>query len=211
MITHIRSLVPAAAAALTLLAGCGGEGGVPLGEFPAINMAEGETVELKAPSSKSPATFSFSSSNPAVAEVSGTTLFARAPGVSTITAQQGKMGSYNPTSTSTTVTVAAYVSHGGMLWMPPSTTLRNWADAKAFCENTTIKTLDGWRVPTQAELTAMASSVALPSQGWLLADTWTSNPGSGANTHVVLNLSSKVSSSIASDKTAAVTCVRTAP
>lgn len=205
-----QSLAIAAAGALTVLSGCGGEGGVPLGEFPAMYVAEGDTLVLAAPSSKSPAPFSFSSSNPAVAEVNGTTLTAKAAGTSTITAQQGQMGSYNPTSTTATVTVAAYVTQGGKVWMPPSTTLRNWDDAKAFCENTTIRNLGGWRLPTQDELTAMVGSVALPSQNWRLADTWTTKGGAAAKTYVVLNLSTKVSTDLASDKTAAVTCVREA-
>lgn len=209
MTKHLFAL--AAACTLSLLAGCGGNNdGVQLGEFPAISVAEGDTVDLKAPSSKSPAPFNFSSSNPAVAEVSGTKLIAKAGGTATITAQQGQMGSYNPTSTSTTVTVAGYVNHGGLVWMPPSASVRNWADAEAFCLNTTIRGLDGWRLPTQVELTAMPGSVALPSQGWLLADTWTSKAGSAAKTHVVVNLSSKAAAPLADDKTAAVTCVKQA-
>lgn len=206
--TTKRILALAAACTLTLLAACGGGDGVPLGEFPAINVAEGDTIDLKAPSSKSPAPFSFSSSNPAVAEVSGTKLIGRTGGTATIVAQQGQMGSYNPTSTSTTVTVAGYVNQGGLVWMPPSATLRNWADAEAFCANTTIKGLDGWRLPTQVELTAMLGAVALANQGWLLPDTWTSKAGSTAKTHVAVNLSSKAATALGDDKTAAVTCVK---
>jgi hypothetical protein len=204
-----RFLALAASCTLTLLAGCGGNNdGVKLGEFPAISVAEGDTIDLKAPSSKSPAPFSFSTSNPAVAEVSGTKLTGKTGGTATIVAQQGQMGSYNPTSASTTVTVAGYVNHGGMVWMPPSVTLRNWADAEAFCANTTIRGLDGWRLPTQVELTAMLGSVPLTSQGWLLSDTWTSKAGSTAKTHVTINLSSKASTALGDDKTAAVTCVK---
>jgi hypothetical protein len=202
-------LALAASCTLTLLSGCGGNNdGVKLGDFPAIRVAEGDTIEISAPSSKSPAPFSFSSSNPAVAEVSGITLTGKSGGTATIVAQQGQMGSYNPTSASTTVTVAGYVNHGGLVWMPPSAALRNWADAEAFCANTTIRGVDGWRLPTQIELTAMLGSVALTSQGWLLSDTWTSKAGSAAKTHVVIHLSSKASTALGDDKTAAVTCVK---
>lgn len=204
-----RLLTLVAAFALPILAGCGGNNdGVKLGEFPAIRVAEGDTVDLQAPSSKSPAPFSFSSSNAAVAEVIGTKLTGKAAGTATIVAQQGQMGSYNPTSTSTTVTVAGYVNHGGLVWMPPGASARNWADAEAFCANTTVRGVDGWRLPTQVELTELLGSVALASQGWMLSDTWTSKAGSTAKTHVAINLSSKVATALGDDKTAAVTCVR---
>ena len=209
MTTCLRPLVLAAASALILLSGCGGsDDGVKLGEFPAISMAEGDTVDLKAPSSKSPAPFSFTSSNPAVAEVSGTKLIARTAGTSTITAQQGRMGSYNPTSTTTTVTVIGYVAQGGLVWMPPSTTLMNWNDAEAYCANTAIRGEEGWRLPTQVELGALTSSVALAGQGWLLSDTWTAKAGSVAKTHIAINLSTRAATSLADDKTAALTCVK---
>lgn len=199
----------AAVCALFLLTACGGNNdGVTLGEFPAISVAEGDTVELKAPSSKSPATFSFSSSNPAVAEVSGNKLIAKTAGTGTITAQQGQMGSYNPTSTSTTFTVVGYVNQGGLVWMPPTTGLKNWEDAQAYCTNTAIRGLAGWRLPTQAELTALVGSTALTGQGWQLSDTWTLTAGSAAKTHVAINLSSKAAAPLADDKTAAVTCVK---
>lgn len=206
--TTNRLSAPAAACALFLLAACGGsDEGVKLGEFPAISVAEGDTVDLKAPTSKSPATFTFSSSNPALAEVSGTKLIAKAAGSGTITAQQGRMGSYNPTSTSTSFTVVGYVNHGGLVWMPPAAGVMTWDDAQAYCTNTTIRGRAGWRLPTQVELTALAGSAALHGQGWSLSDTWTSNAGSAAETHVAVKLSSKTPAPLGDDKTAAVTCV----
>lgn len=204
-----RLLVLATACNLTLLAGCGGNNdGVKLGEFAAISVAEGDTVDLTAPSSKSPAPFNFSSNNPAVAEVSGTRLTGRSAGTATIVAQQGQMGSYNPTSTSTTVTVVGYVTQGGLVWMPPVAGVKNWSDAEAFCTNTAIRGVAGWRLPSQSELAALAGSAALPGQGWPLSDTWTSNPGSAAKTHVAVNLSSKAATPLGDDKTATVTCVK---
>lgn len=207
--TTKRILTLAASCALALLAACGGNNdGVQLGEFPAISVAEGDTVDLKAPSSKSPAPFSFSSSNPALAEVNGTKLIGKKAGTGTITAQQGQMGSYNPTSASTTFTVVGYVEQGGLVWMPPTAGLMTWENAKAYCENTTIRELSGWRLPTQAELAALAGSTALAGQGWSLSDTWTSNAGSAAKTHVVINLSTKAPAPLGDDRTAALTCVR---
>ncbi|MFC5480698.1 DUF1566 domain-containing protein [Massilia suwonensis] len=209
MTKHLLAL--AAACTLTLLGGCGGNNdGVQLGEFPAISVAEGDTIDLKAPSSKSPAPFSFSSSNPAMAEVSGTKLIAKAAGTGTITAQQGQMGSYNPTSTSTTFTVVGYVNQGGMVWMPPTAGAMNWDNAQAFCTNSTIKGLTEWRLPTQAELAALTASAALTGQGWPLSDTWSSNPGSLAKTHVAFNMTTKTPAPLADAKTAAVTCVKQA-
>jgi hypothetical protein len=207
---NMKHLLPVAAGcALVLLTACGGNNdGVPLGEFPAISVAEGDTIELKAPSSKSPAPFTFSSSNPALAEVSGTKLIGKKAGTGTITAQQGQMGSYNPTSTSTSFTVVGYVSQGGLVWMPPTVGLMTWENAQAYCTNTTIRELTGWRLPTQAELAALAGSTALTGQGWPLSDTWTANAGSAAKTHVAFNLSTKVAATLADDKTAVVTCVR---
>jgi hypothetical protein len=66
---RILSLAVAVTGALLLLVSCGGHDGVELGDFPVINKTEGE-FELTAPSSKSPAPFTFSSSDPAVASIS---------------------------------------------------------------------------------------------------------------------------------------------
>lgn len=208
MTTRFLPLAMAAA----LLASCGGNNdGVKLGEFPAITMIEGEEQDLTAPSSKSPAPFTFSSDNPAVAAVSGKVLIAGKPGTATITAQQGQMGSYNPTSTSTTVTVAGYVSQGGFLWSPVKVTASHTAaEAKTLCEDMDLKGSTEWRLPTQAELTALQASVSLTAQGWQLAETWTSTPANVAKTHIAINLSTKATTSLADDKKAAVTCVKAA-
>jgi hypothetical protein len=143
-----------------------------------------------------------------VAEVSGTKLIGKTAGTVTIMAQQGQMGSYNPTSTSTTATVVGYVNQGGLVWMPPAVGTMTWENAQAFCTNSTIRGLTGWRLPNQVELTALAGSGVLTGQGWPLSDTWTSNAGSVAKTHVTLNLATKAAAPLGDDKTAAVTCVR---
>lgn len=208
IMTVLRTLSLAAAAGLLLLAGCGAnDDGVKLGEFPAMNVAEGDTIELKAPSSKSPAPFYFSSSDPAVALVEGTKLTGKAGGTATITAGQGRMGSYNPTSTTTTVTVVGYVSHGGLTWMPVTAETVTASDAKAHCA-ISIRGTTGWRLPSQAELAALAASSVLAGKGWLLPETWTSDAGKTAKTQVAVNLTTKEVVSLAEDKKAAVTCVK---
>ena len=98
------------ATVVLVLAACGGGSGVKLGAFPAITKTEGDAAfTLTAPSSSSPAAFTFSSSDPAVASISGSTVTVLVAGTTTITAGQPQMGSYNPTSTSAVLTVLARV------------------------------------------------------------------------------------------------------
>lgn len=81
-----------------------------LGAFPAMTKTEGDApFALAAPTSASPAAFTYSSSDPAVATVSGSTVTVLLAGTTTITAGQPSMGSYNPTSTSAVLTVVARV------------------------------------------------------------------------------------------------------
>lgn len=115
--------------AASVLAACGGGGGVPLGPFAAINATEGDApITLTAPTSKSPAEFVFTSSNPQVATVQGNKLTILLVGTSTITAQQPQLGSYNPTSTSALLTVKARVctapavNQNGSCVTPPTCT-----------------------------------------------------------------------------------------
>jgi Tfp pilus assembly major pilin PilA len=98
------------ATVVLVLAACGGGSGVKLGAFPAITKTEGDAAfTLTAPSSASPAAFTFSSSDPAVASISGSTVTVLLAGTTTITAGQPQMGSYNPTSTGAVLTVLARV------------------------------------------------------------------------------------------------------
>jgi predicted small lipoprotein YifL len=224
-----RILSMTAAAALLVLSACGGHG-VPLGDFPAINKVEGDApFDLVAPSSDSPGQFVFTSSNPAVATIVGKTVTVHVAGTSTITASQPQTGSYNPTSTSTLLTVtarvceppsvrengqcvapattAAFVTRGEVVWMPASFVL-DWAKADAFCKNTTIQGKTGWKLPTQAELKALIDSGQLVGQNWATGDAWTADAGAGASTHVALNLTSSVATPSGSDVKAYVTCLR---
>jgi hypothetical protein len=76
---------------------------------------------------------------------------------------------------SVAVTTASYVSQGGLTWMPV-TTMDTWTNASAYCANTTINGLTGWRQPTQPELSALQTSGAMNNQGWTLLHTWSSTP-----------------------------------
>lgn len=225
-----RMLALAASGTLLLLAACGGGGGVRLGEFPALSATEGDApITLKAPTSASPASFSYDSSNLAVATVAGNQLTIVGAGTSTITARQGQMGSYNPTSTTTLLTVAqracsepsvrengvcvapattaSYVTNGALSWMPTSFGMA-WAAAESFCKAVRINGANGWRLPTQFELTALGASGQLAGKGWTLAETWTASAGAAEKQHVAVNLSSNVTMSVADADKAYVTCVR---
>lgn len=104
-------------------------------------------------------------------------------------------GAGGTASQSTAVTVAAaaaptgYVSQGGMTWMPVSMSTYSYAQATALCAGA-INGQTGWRLPAQAELSALYASGALAGQGdWTLDGTWSSTPnGAGAHYFVLLNI-----------------------
>jgi hypothetical protein len=88
--------------------------GPPLGPFAAITKTETDApFNIVPPSSKSPADFSYTSSNPAVATISGSLVTIKGAGQSTITASQGSVGGWGPTSASTTLTVTAVACDNG--------------------------------------------------------------------------------------------------
>jgi hypothetical protein len=229
--TTKRILALAATCALFLLAGCGGsDDGVKLGEFAPITKTEGDPpFALTAPSSKSPAAFSYSSSEPGVASIVGNTVTVGIVGTTTITARQGELGSYNPTSTSTLMTVkkrecslplvnqkgqcvapdsnAAYVTRAGLTWMPATVAL-TWTEADAYCKNTSIQGTTGWKLPSQFELADLSSSGMLNGQGWVVGDAWTATAGSTADSHFAVNLASGASNAFPKENKAYVTCVR---
>lgn len=230
--TTIQMRALAAGCALALLAACGSNNdSVKLGDFPALSATEGDTpLTLKAPTSASPASFSFESSEPKVATVVGDKLTIVGVGTSTITARQGQLGSYNPTSTSALLTVgtrvcaepaakeagvcvspatsAIYVSHGGLTWMPATSATVTWTAADSFCKTARINGSTGWRLPTQFELSAMVGAGQLSGKGWNQGEVWTSNTGAAEKTHVVANLATNTLMSMADDKKFAVTCVQ---
>jgi hypothetical protein len=82
--------------------------GPPLGPFAAITKTETDApFSIVPPTSKSPAGFSYTSSKPEVATIEGSVVTIRGPGQTTITASQGSVGGWGPTSASTTLTVNA--------------------------------------------------------------------------------------------------------
>lgn len=228
--TTPRILSLAVTGALFLLASCGGHDGVELGPFAPLTATEGDApITLTAPTSKSPAPFSYTSSDPRVATVQGDKLIIGVAGTSTITAQQGREGSYYPTSTSTTLTVAkricdeptvnengvcvapattaSYVTSGALTWMPTSFAMA-WAGAEAFCKGVRINGSTGWRLPTQFELTALVASGELAEKKWAMQDTWTFSAGAAEKQHVAVNLATNATTSVADVNKAYVTCVR---
>jgi hypothetical protein len=87
--------------------------GPPLGAFAAIAKTETDApFDITPPSSKSPADFHYTSSNPAGATISGSLVTIKGPGTSTITAAQDSVGGWGPTSASTTLTVTAVACSG---------------------------------------------------------------------------------------------------
>ncbi|MFC4933180.1 Lcl domain-containing protein [Massilia sp. GCM10023247] len=228
--TTNRHLTLALSGALILLAGCGGHDGVELGAFPALNKTEGDApFKLTAPTSKSPAPFSYTSSDQGVAKIEGDTVTVLKAGTTTITAQQGRMGSYYPTSTSALLTVAArvctaplvrengvcvappttaaYVTDAQLTWSP-ATFVMTWTEADAYCKNLSVKDLTGWKLPEQGQLVTLVASGMLNGQGWAAADAWTATAGSGADSHFAVNLSTGAATSFPKGSKAYVTCVR---
>jgi hypothetical protein len=106
-----RVLSALALLAAFILSACGGGGGgITLGPFPAMTKTEGDApFVLVAPTSESPAEFTFTSSDPKVATISGKTVTVLLAGTTTITASQASMGQWSSTSTSAVLTVAARV------------------------------------------------------------------------------------------------------
>jgi hypothetical protein len=94
---------------LCLLVACSDpDQGPPLGPFAAITKTETDApFSIVPPSSKSPASFSYTSSKPEVATIEGNVVTIRGPGQTTITASQGGVGGWGPTSATTTLTVTA--------------------------------------------------------------------------------------------------------
>lgn len=188
---------------LLSLTACGG-GGPELGAFPAITKTEGDApFALAAPASPSPGAFSYSSSNPQVAVVSGNMVTIVAAGTTTITATQEEHGSYRSSSISAVLTVLPRtctapavrqnglcvapavtgntITRNGRTWSPVSF-IGTWAEANSYCTTTTINGTTGWRLPTEFELSELFTSGAAAGQGWILSKTWSSTLATAATT-----------------------------
>lgn len=200
--------------ALLLLAftlnGCGGSAGASLGAFPALTKTVGDIAfNLVSPSSDSPGAFTYTSSNTAVATISGISVTIIGAGTTTITATQTASGKWGSASVSAVLTVSPrtcispavlvsgvctaislpgnFVAYAGHSWMPVSL-IGNWADANAFCTQTTINAQTGWRLPNDFELTELSQKFILKDIGWSLGKTWTSKAGVAAATRITQDL-----------------------
>jgi hypothetical protein len=212
-----------------LLAACGGSDGPTLGDFPAISKTEGDAAfELKDPSSKGPGAFSYTSSNAEVATIAGKTVTIVGPGTSTITATQAASGSYNSSSASAVLTVAArpciapatrqnntctapatsatIVTSGGKTWAPV-TAIDTYANAVSYCANTTINGTKGWRLPAEIELTDLFASGAIAGHGWTLSRTWSSTAGTVAAQRKTVRLDTGAVGEEPETNTSYVSCV----
>ena len=192
------------------LAACGGNPGADLGAFPALTKIEGDApFSLTAPTSASPGAFSFTSSNPAVATISGKIVTIVAAGTSTITATQeayGKWGSNSVTMT-LTVVVKKNLVYGGRTWMPVSS-LDTWAKANTFCTTSTISNLTGWRLPSDFELSELYKNVALNAEGWTLSETWSATGGTTSAHRKTVSLKDGAVSEQLETESRYFTCVR---
>ncbi len=101
---------------------------------------------------------------------------------------------------------AGYVSQGGLTWLPNGVTSAvglAWLEADAYCSGNTFFGQTGWRLPTSAELTALANSGVLSGSGWSqpgwrLQTTWSSAPH-GVGFHEMVELRSGYGGSVYSD------------
>ena len=76
-----------------------------------------------------------------------------------------------------------FLSQGGLTWSPAKIGLE-WGAANSYCAGT-INGTTGWRLPTLAELDALAASGQQRSGGWRVDYTWTSTAGAPGHWGVV--------------------------
>ena len=228
---NIKKLLPFLAVLLALiLAACGGTAGSNLGAFPALTKIVGDAAfDLVQPSSDSPGTFTYTSSNTAVATISNKTVTILSAGTSSITATQASSGKWGTNSVTALLTVnprtcispailtngvctvltlpGNFVISNGITWMPVSL-IKTWADANEFCTNTTINSLTGWRLPNNFELSELSKNVILTNQNWFLGQTWASTAGTAISSRKTIDLSNKTSDEALETSSAYFTCVK---
>jgi hypothetical protein len=90
-----------------------------------------------------------------------------------------------------------------------------WSQADSFCNTLTFNTQTGWRLPTQAELTAFAKSHQIGSSnqynpGGSVVNVWSSSPSQTQFTHLYVNINDSTGTAYqAADSTGySVYCVR---
>lgn len=148
-----------------LVVACGDpDSGPPLGDFPAISKTTVDApFTLTAPSSRSPAAFTFTSSNLSVATIEGATVTIKGPGTSTITASQKRTGSFGPTSTSALLTVSVADCPSGQ------TLINGTCQASRNCIEPATLVNDRCTLPNAATVTSGGMIWVVITR----ADTWT--------------------------------------
>jgi hypothetical protein len=93
---------------------------------------------------------------------------------------------------------AGYVSQGGLIWSPVTSTNYNWTQANTYCTSSVLNGQSGWRLPTLFELSGLNSPIsegtrsvgglyasgAFKGQGWTLSAVWSSTPASAGQDNV---------------------------
>lgn len=107
---------------------------------------------------------------------------------------------------------AGFISYGGLTWAPRGSTKYDWGAANAYCTTSTLNGATGWRLPTEAELTALGiwadGTTRLTGAGWTIAGLgWTSNPDT-PGTHRVVQLSPVMNGGAVDGYAISITCVR---
>lgn len=86
-----------------------------------------------------------------------------------------------------------------------------WSAANTYCTTTTINGTTGWRLPTQAEISAFYTaypnnSAVLRGLGWGMSATWSSTVSGGS--HFASNLYNGTDVTDVDTRTYYTTCVR---
>ena len=84
-----------------------------------------------------------------------------------------------------------FFNQGRLTWMSPSFTM-DWANANAYCANTSINGMPDWRLPTKYELNALYNSGVANGSGWALVKAWSITPN-GKGYHYVMEFSTGLS------------------
>lgn len=193
-----------------------------LGAFsvPAKNMGDA-AFALTPPASNSPGAFTYVSSNPSVATVSGNMVTLVAAGTAQITATQAATANYLQGSAVATLTVGpaplppGYITVNGYTWMPASSTKYTYTSAVTLCKGT-INGSTGWRVPNATDVSNLnnakvAGTSGLTPGGWQVNYFWSSQTaGTGQHVGYALpdNMTGMATSDTADTTTLRATCVK---
>jgi hypothetical protein len=135
---------------------------------------------LPVPSSASPGAVSYTSSNPAVATVSGTNVTIRGEGSVTITASQAETPNFTADAQTAVLVVsppplpAGYFKVGDLTWTAPYAGSLNYNAAVAYCSGT-FNGQTGWRLSTVVEMRAANAARVMENFGG--ANSWNQSVG----------------------------------